>query len=539
MASTFDSSHPVPIIATQEGIVQQAYAHTYDEKPVLDLKTPIDEKNQSSSDVEVVVVDGDIIRESDYTPEQYKKLLRKIDRYLLPLMWICYGIQQTDKISLGTQALFGLREDTHLKGQQYQWLTSIFYIMYMCGEFPSDFLLQRWALGRTLSIYMLCWGVCIITISSAQNWSHLMAIRALQGFFECTISPGFLLIIGNWYRTEEHAARALFWQSANAGFGIIADLVNYGIGQRAEEHGGLEPWRGVSLFLGSLTLVAALVCFALLGSPREVRWLSKEEKRMAAARIVRNKAGRDVTGRKWSWPQVSEAFRDPQLYFCMVNAFLSSVPNGGLTSFGSLMYKSFGFTELQVLLIGIPRSVVSLIIFLIVGIYTRRVKQRRIYVMALATLPAFAGMLGMALLPNTPHYKWSKWFLYLITVPYVLSLFLAWTLIPSNVAGRTKKTVISSATFVGYCVGNIAGSQIFKTKDAPQYIPGTIGCAVCLGAEFVLIAAWRLYYRWQNKRRDRMAAESVVSKEEQERLGREMGERDVTDLLNPYFRYTM
>jgi len=64
MASTFDSSHPVPIIATQEGIVQQAYAHTYDEKPVLDLKTPIDEKNQSSSDVEVVVVDGDIIRES-------------------------------------------------------------------------------------------------------------------------------------------------------------------------------------------------------------------------------------------------------------------------------------------------------------------------------------------------------------------------------------------------------------------------------------------------------------------------------------------
>ena len=85
----------------------------------------------------------------------------------------------------------------------------------------------------------------------------------------------------------------------------------------------------------------------------------------------------------------------------------------------------------------------------------------------------------------------------------------------------------------------MAGSQIFKTKDAPQYIPGTIGCAICLGAEFVLISVWRLYYMWQNKRRDRMATESGVSKEEQERLGREMGERDVTDLQNPYFRYTM
>lgn len=74
--------------------------------------------------------------------------------------------------------------------------------------------------------------------------------------------------------------------------------------------------------------------------------MSKEEKRMAcvpgsacllhglanfhrrAARIVKNKAGRDVTGVKWSWPQVREAFMDPVLYFSMVNAFLSSVPNG-------------------------------------------------------------------------------------------------------------------------------------------------------------------------------------------------------------------
>lgn len=101
---------------------------------------------------------NDFIQESDYTSEEYKKILRKIDRYLLPLMWFCYGIQQTDKTATGTQAIFGLREDTHLHGQQFSWLTTIFYITYLCGEFPSNFLLQRWALGRTLSIYMLCWG---------------------------------------------------------------------------------------------------------------------------------------------------------------------------------------------------------------------------------------------------------------------------------------------------------------------------------------------------------------------------------------------
>lgn len=58
-----------------------------------------------------------------------------------------------------------------------------------------------------------------------------------------------------------------------------------------------------------------------------------------------------------------------------------------------------------------------------------------------------------------------------MTVPCVIGLFLAWTLIPSNVAGRTKRTLTSSITFVGYCVGNMVGSQIFKEKDAVCFHP--------------------------------------------------------------------
>ena len=106
-------------------------------------------------------------------------------------------------------------------------------------------------------------------------------LRGLQGFFECTISPGFLMVIGTWYRREEHSNRAFWWQSANAGFGIIASLVNYGIGSHAEKYGGLAPWRCISLFLGACTIVLALICFFLLGSPKEVMWLNKDEKRMA------------------------------------------------------------------------------------------------------------------------------------------------------------------------------------------------------------------------------------------------------------------
>lgn len=127
-----------------------------------DEKTPGTSESPDVAEGQMRVIDKDgnvdVIRESDYTPEEYKTLLRKIDRFLLPLMWFCYGIQQTDKTAISTQAIFGLVEDTNLVGQQYSWLTTIFYITYLAGEFPSNFLLQRWSIGKSLSLYMLCWG---------------------------------------------------------------------------------------------------------------------------------------------------------------------------------------------------------------------------------------------------------------------------------------------------------------------------------------------------------------------------------------------
>ncbi|KAJ5108312.1 MFS general substrate transporter [Penicillium angulare] len=85
----------------------------------------------------------------------------------------------------------------------------------------------------------------------------------------------------------------------------------------------------------------------------------------------------------------------------------------------------------------------------------------------------------------------------------------------------------------------MAGAQVFRTKDAPRYVSGTIACSVCFALEAVCILLWRFWYMWENRRRDRLVAESGLSKEEQEARGRELGERDVTDLKNPYFRYSM
>lgn len=56
------------------------------------MASSIDEKKTATAgDVELVPSqkEGEIVSESEYTPEQYQTVLRKVDRYLLPLMWFC------------------------------------------------------------------------------------------------------------------------------------------------------------------------------------------------------------------------------------------------------------------------------------------------------------------------------------------------------------------------------------------------------------------------------------------------------------------
>ena len=126
------------------------------------------------------------------------------------------------------------------------------------------------------------------------------------------------------------------------GWGIVVDLTMYGLAKAADKTpGGFAAWQGIAVFLGGAffpqlpltalmsigqTLIASAVAWFMLGTPNEVRWLSKREKVMANSRIMINHAGTDMTGKKtWKWDHVKEAFMDPVLWFQFINAFLSSV----------------------------------------------------------------------------------------------------------------------------------------------------------------------------------------------------------------------
>ena len=93
----------------------------------------------------------DLYKRQDATqidPLEAKRVLRKIDLHLLPLLMMTYMLQFLDKQSINFASVYGLKQGTKLHGQDYSWLGSIFYFGYLFSQYPAGYLLQRLPIGK-------------------------------------------------------------------------------------------------------------------------------------------------------------------------------------------------------------------------------------------------------------------------------------------------------------------------------------------------------------------------------------------------------
>ena len=75
----------------------------------------------------------------EMTAEDEKRLLRKIDFMIMPLMFGCYCLQYLDKTLINYAAVMGLEEDANMTGNQFSTLALIFYVSYLAVEFPHGY----------------------------------------------------------------------------------------------------------------------------------------------------------------------------------------------------------------------------------------------------------------------------------------------------------------------------------------------------------------------------------------------------------------
>lgn len=59
--------------------------------------------------------------------ETNRRLLRRIDWHIMPLICIVYFLQYIDKTAISYASVTGILESTQLHGNQFNWVASIFF----------------------------------------------------------------------------------------------------------------------------------------------------------------------------------------------------------------------------------------------------------------------------------------------------------------------------------------------------------------------------------------------------------------------------
>jgi hypothetical protein len=95
---------------------------------------------------------------TEVTPDDDKRVLRRIDLVILPIMLGVYFLQALDKATLAYSSVFGLIDDTGLHGNEYSWLGSIVYLAQLVMQFPLAWLLVRLRIAKFTSCMVFLWG---------------------------------------------------------------------------------------------------------------------------------------------------------------------------------------------------------------------------------------------------------------------------------------------------------------------------------------------------------------------------------------------
>lgn len=125
-------------------------------------------------------------------------------------------------------------------GNQYAWVSSIFYVGYFIWEYPTTVLIQKLPVGRYVGANIVAWGIVVAATATCGTYHQLLAVRFLTGALEATISPAFVYITSMWYTRDEIPSRMGISYAGNSFGGAVASILSYAIGHISYH---LSPWK--------------------------------------------------------------------------------------------------------------------------------------------------------------------------------------------------------------------------------------------------------------------------------------------------------
>ena len=116
----------------------------------------------------------------DLPPEEGKRVLRKVDYRLVPLLAFLYLVAFVDRSNIGNAKIAGLEDDLNLAGLRWNTAVTMFFVSYGLFEVPANIILKLW---RYVSCpYFVSWqGYGLTCVARPSRWIALIMYVHLRG----------------------------------------------------------------------------------------------------------------------------------------------------------------------------------------------------------------------------------------------------------------------------------------------------------------------------------------------------------------------
>ncbi|KAF9071629.1 major facilitator superfamily domain-containing protein [Rhodocollybia butyracea] len=423
-----------------------------------------------------------------------RRVLRRIDLRMLPLLGVLYSLALIDRTNLGVARVAGMAEDLGLTvGTRYSLVSCVYFIPYILLELPSNALLRVFGTRNLLSFCVIAWGAVQLAMAFVPNWKYLALCRVLLGTFEAGFFPAIVFIVSTWYQRHEVQKRLATFYLISILAGGFSAIAAYGF-SRLAGRAGLHGWSWIFIIEGALTIVFGCVAWMFLPDfPDNNTFLTSEETKFVLERIEEDRG--DSLPDAITLRKVFEHLSDWKIWIYGIMFMCATIPAYAIGFFVTIILSSMGWDLEHSLLLSAPPYVfaaLSIFVFAWLSDYFRS-RAPFIAIQTVLTLIGFT-ITGFV---HQPGWRYFGLFLGNAGSAGCIPGILAYS--SNNIVSHSKRAVTTAVVVSFGGIGGIVATTIFRQEDFPRYIPGisaTISCQVLLLA---LLGVLTVNFWYQNK----------------------------------------
>ncbi|KAL4902729.1 hypothetical protein BDW74DRAFT_186690 [Aspergillus multicolor] len=436
---------------------------------------------------------NDIDYDEEFSPEEQRKIIRRIDLRLVTITGLAYCVSLMDRTNLSMAAVAGMVVDLELYvGYRYSIVVLMFFVPYIIFQPPMTVITRK--LGPTLFLgsIVISWGAILV----------MTACRVLLGLLEAGYFPGCVYLLSSWYARYDVQKRFSVFYLIGCVASALAGILAFGLMQLDGSH-GIEGWRWIFILEGVITgAIGILAIVFLVDFPdrahKSWKFLSEKECAFVVRRINRDRSDGDAE------PFTMKRFLKPALDlkiwgFAMIFFCVTTVSYAIAYFLPIILSEGMGFdTGTSQCLVAPPYAAAGFVMY---GTSWVGDKYRtRGPVLIFNALLCIIGLPMMGFSSSNAVQYVGVFFTVAgsnSNIPAVMAYQ------ANNVRGQWTRA-LSSATLVGFGgIGGIAGSLVFREQDKPHYRPG-IWCAIACNLLLMLIVVVQsVWFKIANKKAER------------------------------------